>query len=142
MVAATAADSSDDWWIIGSAAVALHGRFSARPKDVDLLMSAADAAAFLRRCGQAARPGKGDGRFRSVIFGTWAEPPVPVEVMGALSVATANGWEEVALQTREAVPIGGATLFVPAADELAELLVRFGRDKDLDRATLLRSSTT
>ena len=138
MVAATAANSSDDWWIIGSAAIALHGRFSARPRDVDLLMSAADAAAFLQRCRQAARPGKGDERFRSVIFGTWDEPPVPVEVMGALSVASPTGWEEVVLLTREAVPIGGATLFVPAAGELAELLVRFGRDKDLERARLLR----
>ena len=137
LVAQASADATDDWWIIGSAAIVLHGRSVPHVKDVDLLMSAADAVAFLERVGVPVRAGLADERFRSLVFGLWPRPPIPVEVMGGFSVAGDGGWREVALATREPVSVAGASVFVPSAEELVRLLHTFGRTKDLERAQLL-----
>ena len=138
LVAEAASGAADDWWIIGSAAVALHGRSVPHVKDVDLLMSAADAAAFVKRTGGPVRSGQADARFRSLVFGLWSAPPIPVEVMGGFRVAGDGGWREVMLTTREPVRVAGATVYVPAADELVQLLHSFGRAKDLERAQLMK----
>lgn len=140
MVAAAAAMAKDDWWIIGSAAVALHGSEAGPIRDVDLLMSAPDAEALLRRVGETPGRGVPNERFSSEVFGTWTEPPIPLEVMGGLRVSDGGKWSEVALTTREKVTVGGGHLFVASASELAELLESFGRPKDLERARLLRGS--
>ena len=137
LVAEAAADAADDWWIIGSAAVVLHGRRIAQVKDVDLLMSAADAAALLKRTGGSVRAGQADERFRSQVFGVWTAPPIPVEVMGGFSLASDGSWREVALSTREPVRVAGACVYVPSAEELVRLLHSFGRAKDLERAALM-----
>lgn len=139
MVAEAASCAREAWWIIGSAAVALHGRPLADVKDVDLLMSATDAEAFLRCVGEPISGGEPNKRFRSLVFGIWNKPPLPVEVMGGFSVASARGWRSVSLHTREAVSVGGMHVYVPSARELAQLLHLFGRAKDLDRAALMRS---
>jgi hypothetical protein len=137
MVAELAADASDDWWIIGSAAVALHGAQVPAVRDIDLLMSARDAERFLKRVGGRERAGKPSAKFRSDVFGTWVDPPLPVEVMGGFSLAIAGEWCPVLPETRERKTIGGQVLFVPSAAELKAMLLSFGRPKDIDRASLL-----
>jgi hypothetical protein len=137
MAAELAASAADPWWIIGSAAVALHGGKVGRVKDIDLMMSARDADVFLRRAGVTERVGDKSDRFRSAVFGTWQKPPVPVEVFGGFEVATAAGWRPVVLESREQVTIGGVRVFVPSAAELVRLLHSFGRAKDLERARLI-----
>jgi len=138
MVAEAASGAMEPWWIIGSAAVVLHGRAVPHVKDVDLLMSAGDAEVLLRRVG--AQPGRGeaDERFRSTVFGCWTGPPIPIEVFGGFSVAVAGRWRDVFLSTRESVSVGGARVFVPSVEELVRLLHSFGRPKDLERAQLLQ----
>lgn len=137
MVSKAASGANDPWWIIGSAAVVLHGRDLPQVKDVDLMMSAGDAEFFLKRVGERPRDGKPNDLFRSLIFGVWSAPPIPVEIMGGFSVATPEGWRDVSLVTREAVTIRGSTVFVPSAEELVRLLRSFGRRKDQERAALL-----
>jgi hypothetical protein len=137
MLSEAADGARDPWWIIGSAAVVLHGRRIDYVKDVDLMMSAADAEAFLKRVAEGPGNGKPNDRFASLVFGAWSVPPIPVEVMGGLSVATPDGWREVSLVTREAVTVQGSTVFVPSVEELVRLLRSFGREKDLIRADLL-----
>jgi hypothetical protein len=138
MVSDAAAGAHDRWWIIGSAAVVLHGRSVPQVRDVDLLMSAGDAEQLLKRAGQVPRSGTPDPRFRSLVFGTWRKARLPVEVMGGFSVNTGGTWREVRPATRQAVTVQGACVFVPSADELVQLLEWFGRPKDLERARLLR----
>jgi len=137
MVAPAAAAGRDAWWIIGSAAVALHGAAVPMVNDVDLLMSAHDAEAFLRRVGEVPRRGGANRRFRSKVFGIWTKPPTPVEAFGGFEVFADGEWREVALSTREQVTVGDARIYLPSADELIRLLHLFGRPKDLERARLL-----
>lgn len=137
MVAGLAAEATDDWWIIGSAAVALHGFNVAAVRDVDLLMSARDAEIFLERVGVRKRSGKPSTQFRSDVFGTWIRPPLPVEIMGGFRLTTSSGWRPVWPESRESKTIGEHALFVPSVPELKAMLMSFGRTKDLERARLL-----
>jgi hypothetical protein len=137
MLAQAAQGAKDPWWVIGSAAVALHGRDVSDVKDVDLMMSARDAEAFLNRVGGERGGVEPSERFRSAVFGVWKEPPVPVEAFGGFALAMDGAWREVSFSTRERVTVGGAQLYVPSAKELIRLLHLFGRAKDLERAGLL-----
>ena len=139
MIAEAIASACDPWWIIGSAAVSLHGAHVPDIKDVDVLMSRSDAEQVLRNLGLGSRPPTSSTMFRSSAFGTWTGPPLPVEIMGDLKLATPAGWRLVRPETREAVPVDGHQLFVPAAGELIALLRSFGRPKDLIRARLLET---
>ena len=134
-VAGAMAYARDPWWIIGSAAVVLHGAATS-VADVDLMTSARDARAFLDRTGGVLIDAPHD-HFRSSPFGRWPAPPLAVEVMGDLRLHEEGGWRHVELASREAVPVGNMQLFVPARGELIALLHRFGREKDLARAMLL-----
>ena len=127
----------DDWWIIGSTAVLLHGADLPDVRDVDIVMSARDAAALLDRTAADPAPAAASDRFRSEVFGVWRAPPVPVEVMGGFRFARPDGWHPVSFATRQAVMAGGAQLFIPSAAELQDLLLAFGRPKDVARAAAL-----
>ena len=139
MVADLAAPAADPWWIIASAAVALHGAPIEDVRDVDLLMSEHDARGMLIRVGVEPRAGQGSHRFRSAVFGTWLAAPLPIEIFGGFEFAGPAGWTPVLPDTREPVAIGGKILFVPSAAELRKMLIGFGRSKDLARAELLGS---
>ena len=133
MTAQAAAHARDPWWIIGSAAVTLHGAHVPDIKDVDVLMTATDAEQVLRRLELRSCPPTSSTLFRSSVFGTWSAPPLPVEIMGDLSLATSEGWCPVRPISREAVTVEGHRLFVPSAGELIAMLRSFGRPKDLVR---------
>ena len=137
MVAELGVSATDSWWIISSAAVALHGAPVDDVRDVDLLMSARDARAALVRVGVEPQAGRATDLFRSAVFGTWRGPPLPVEIFGDFDFAGPDGWSRVAPRSREPVEFGGHTLFVPSAAELRQMLIGFGRPKDLARARLL-----
>ena len=139
MTAEATAQACDPWWIIGSAAVTLHGAHVPDIKDVDVLMTKSDAEQVLRNLGLRSRPPTSSTMFRSSAFGTWTSPPHPVEIMGDLKLATSAGWCRVRPTTREAVTVDGHQLFVPAAGELIALLRSFGRPKDLVRIRLLET---
>lgn len=129
-------EATHPWWVIGSAAVVLHG--AATPVgDIDLLLDEADATPLAMRLDLAARPGVPDATFRSSVFFRWTGAALPVEFMAGLTVQERGAWRPVALKTCEWVPIGAETIAVPARDELRTLLRRFGRAKDLARAALL-----
>jgi hypothetical protein len=137
-VARRMAGAAAPWWIIGSAAVALHGA-GTEVADIDLLADEADARAALEGADLAAAPGGGSELFRSAVFGTIPAAALPIEVMSGLSLRGAEGWRTVELRTRAPVRVGEAMLWVPERAELIALLRRFGRAKDLARAALLEA---
>lgn len=136
MVAAAMTGAQEPWWIIGSAAVALHGA-EVTVADVDVLLHEDDARAVLPALGIVAAAGEGTVLFRSVVFGQWIAPPLTVEFMAGFRFRATDGWQAVAPVTRERVTVDGHALFVPARAELAAMLRGFGREKDLVRASSL-----
>jgi hypothetical protein len=137
MIAEATTEAVEPWWIIGSAAVALHGACPTGIRDVDLMMSVADAKRLMVRHELTAEPDSEHPQFRSKLFAVWRESPLPVEIFADFHIHTAEGWQAVRLQTREPVRVGQRTLFIPGRDELYDLLLSFGRAKDRERAQLL-----
>ena len=126
-----------DWWIVSSAAVALHGGAPGRVGDIDVLLDPRDAEPVFAALGLALRPGQGDALFRSDWFGTWRGAPMPVELFAGLRLCEGGNWNRVELETREMIDWGSGAVPVPSRAELKALLLRFGRTKDLARAATL-----
>ena len=125
----------DDWWIIGSAAIALTG-VNIEVLDVDLLVSERDAQALLAGWAAPKTATSGQDRFRSV-FGEHAGTPIPIEVMGRLEVNLDDQWVPVAPTTRVETALAGGTVYIPDPDDLLALLLMFRRPQDLVRAEML-----
>jgi hypothetical protein len=137
MVAEAMRDAQDPWWVISSAAVALHGVGPIEVGDVDLLMSGGDARRVMDGLGVAPIEDGASSLFRSTLFGRWETPPLVVEIMAGFHVATESGWTEVLPRTRVPVLVEGSVVHVPERAELAQMLRLFGRPKDLERVRLL-----
>lgn len=139
-VAAIMAPARHDWWIIASAAMALHGVDPGPVRDIDVLFDLRDAEAVLGPLGLEPRVGVGDGLFRSDLFVTWTGTALPVELFAGFAVLEAEGWVPVAFESRQAIDLDDARLWVPSRDELYAVFLRFGRDKDLARAARINPS--
>lgn len=129
-----------DWWIIASAAVALHGGDPGDVGDVgdvDVLLDPRDAPAVFAALGLPLDPGQGTALFRSEWFGTWHGAPLPVELFAGFALCEAGVWSSVLPRTRKEVKVDDAALYVPELAELKAMLLRFGRPKDLARAAAL-----
>ncbi|WP_066706072.1 MULTISPECIES: hypothetical protein [Sphingomonas] len=126
------AGARDPWWIIGSAAVVLHGVDTA-VADVDLLLSPADAARVLAVWPGGVGLGTASERFRSYPYARLDGAPLPVEIMAGLEVFVDGMWQAIRPVTRE----GRRGVFVPGRAELVDILRMFGREKDLRRAAAL-----
>lgn len=133
-VAQVLADARESWWIIGSAAVVLHGA-ETNVADVDVLCAGEkDAWRLLTALGGKVLSDTGSELFRSAVFGRCGGLPLPIEVMEGFAVRGEPVW----LATREWRRCGGVDVAVPSRAELVVLFERFGREKDLARAALLR----
>jgi hypothetical protein len=132
------ATAQDPWWLIGSAAVKLHGGDPGTIADVDVIVSRRDLDALYQRLPLTDTPDAGKPMFLSQRFGRWADPPLHVEFMAGLTLREDDEWHPVQPQTRQDFDIGGTIVFAPEREELIALLRRFGRDKDLARAASLQ----
>ncbi len=129
----------DPWWVISSAAVALHGVTPIKVGDVDILASMRDAREFMRLLGVVPAENDASSRFRSTVFGRWKMPPLVVEIMAGFQVATGAEWTAVQPRTRVPILVEGCFVYVTDRGELVEMLRLFGRPKDLKRVRLLTS---
>ena len=128
-------EARDPWWIIASAAVALHGADPGHVADVDVLLSITDAQRILPTIGIQLREGSAHAAFRSRIFGTWiGTTPLPVEFMADFHRRSGETWLPVLPATRQRVEVAGVVVFVPEKADLQAMLTAFGRPKDLQRA--------
>ena len=125
------------WWILGSAAVALHGGDPGEIGDVDVLIDRRDAEAVFASLGLALAAGEGTALFRSALFASWNEPPIPVELFAGFELCEGGCWSEIVPATRVAVETGFGPAYVPDRAELAAILRRFGRPKDQRRIAAL-----
>ena len=129
----------DDWWLIGSAALVLNGVALATVGDVDLLTTPAAARRLAERWGCEVRAPGSTGLFRSEVYFQRTETPLPVDVMAGFQVKSSGNWRPVWPRTRVAMHSQGGTYYTPSRAELLDLLVRFDRPKDRERAALLRA---
>lgn len=138
-VAELMADARGSWWVIGSAAVALHGAPVTVTRDVDVLADPGDMAMLAAKTGTAAMSGVADERFRSAQMLT-LDGPLAIELFADFDVRGGNGtWRRLGPVTRVMVDHDGMMLPVPEKTELIDILTRFARPKDLARAALLRA---
>lgn len=128
------------WTVISSAAVALHTGDAEGVGDVDVFIDEAGAAAAFAELDLPLVSGAGTHLFRSRLFGTWQGGPLAVEVFAGFELCTDERWQEVHVEERQEIKFGGVRAYVPAAAELATMLLRFGREKDLARAAQLSAS--
>lgn len=131
---------ADPWCVIGSAAARLLGA-EASVADIDVLVSRADADTLMglwadRR--EAAYMPTDGSRFRSH-FARFRFPGMPVEVMGGLELDPGDGWRPVKAGRLTLVGINGLAVPVPSVEDQIRILESFGREKDLQRAALLRA---
>ncbi|WP_310596167.1 hypothetical protein [Sphingomonas sp.] len=141
-VAKAMAPATRPWWVIGSAAVALHDVAAGEVRDVDVLIDPVDVTALFGELSIAPITLAPDPLFRSDVFARWTGAGLPVEFMAGFSVATVDGWSAVRPVTRQAIALGAATVYTPDRAELIALLRRFGRPKDLRRAAALEGRKT
>ncbi len=137
MVARVMKDAYGPWWIIGSAAVMLHGGETGEIADIDVIVSSSDINRLYERLPLSNTPDETKRIFRSTRFGCWLEPPLNVEFMHGLEVHTGRGWQTVTLESAQAIKVGDYPVFVPSRNELIELLQLFGREKDIRRAATI-----
>ena len=114
-VAEVMENTQDPWWIIASAAVTLHGANPGHVGDVDVLLSLRDARRVIPTLGLALQPGAHHAEFRSTIFATWREPPLPVEFMAGFQHCQDGRWRTIVPATSQRIALDGKTWFVPIA---------------------------
>ena len=130
--------AKDPWWIIGSAALALHLKQDIAVNDIDVLLSVDDARIVRAALAIPSAAISPHPLFHSEEYFTWDRTSVPVEFMAGFSVCVAGEWQVVSCQTRLAVDVGGQAIYVPDLAELASLLALFGRPKDRERLALIK----
>ncbi len=136
LVVRVTAPATGPWWIIGSAAMALHG-LDLPVADVDLLLAPQDATRVLQEHGRVLPSGEEHGPYRSEVFGRIDGGPLLVEVLGGFHVREGGHWVAVEPATRLAVGLARGAVFIPSRPELAAITRRLGRPKDLLRARML-----
>lgn len=140
-VAQIMTQARDDWWVIASAAAALHGVHTPAVGDVDVLVSERDLIALSETLGLKPEPVSPHPLFASRALVRWTEPPMTVELMAGFRVRSGGEWRDVKPGTRQGLRVGGHEVFVPSRTELADLLTAIGRPKDLARAAQLMAGT-
>ncbi|WP_267224070.1 hypothetical protein [Dyella silvae] len=133
----------DPWCLIGSAAALLAGA-NVNVADVDVLVSRDDAERLMTLWSaqrEHVYEPAGAERFRSH-FARFRFPGMPVEVMGGLELNQGDGWKPVQAGRLTLVGLNGLAVPVPSVDDQIRILESFGREKDRQRASMLRALTS
>lgn len=126
-------DSQDDWWIIGSTAIALHGIDVGPVNDVDILVSLRDAQALRKATGSANQAATGSKKFRSAIFLILEHNGIPLEIMAGFQAHDQGRWQTILPNSRRAFKLGNARVYTPELPEIVKILRVFSREKDMNR---------
>lgn len=130
---------ADPWWLLGSAAIALSGIDPNGVRDLDVLVSPADADRLMARHKLANDADGGNLLFRSDTLLLPDLGQVPVEIMSNYFIKAGATWKLLTPKTRVRVKAAEIDMFVPEISEQIEILMALGRPKDFARVELLRS---
>lgn len=128
----------DDFFIFGSAALSLAGIDIETVNDIDIAVSQRDADTLKETWQKRKKdlPEKESTLFRSDLtcydFG-----PMDIEISGNMEIHTKNGWQPFVIYDYEVLPIGKLLVKVPTPEEQKNILLLFGRGKDLERIAII-----
>ena len=133
-------DLPDEWWLIGSAALELHGVPDLAVADIDLLVpDETIARQVIARLGAELLAMKPHPLFQSTLFAHAVCGGLTIEVMAGFALICEGRTEPVVPRTRQLFPRDTGPLYAPSLEEMLEILRRFGRKKDLERIALVEN---
>lgn len=130
------AAAQDDWCLIGGAALAVLGVPGVPVRDIDVLLSVADAKRIMGQLGVVSSPDRGSGRFCSQVYAQVGET-IQFDFMAGLKVRADDAWVPVLPCPTSRVMFGEWPIYLPSRADMAAILRLFGRPKDLARLDLL-----
>jgi hypothetical protein len=131
------AEARDPWWVIASAAMALHGA-AVTVADIDLLTSERDGRRLIETHGFAPMPSAPSPTFRSAHYARHHATPVPIELMADFHLFRDGDWRPMIPVARIFLPVGRVRIPVPSVAELIAQCGWYGRPKDRQRAAILQ----
>jgi len=130
----------DDFFVIGSSALILSDiPMINHTEDIDLLTSSRDAdqlKELLKNKRIDYKPTE-TTRFKSN-FARFGFDELDLEVMGDLEVYIKGQWRKVKVDRFKEVRVGESKIKIPTLAEQVRILQLFGRQKDIDKVTLLK----
>lgn len=137
-IVGTLSAATAPWWIIAGTAVALQAQGRVKADDIDVLIGMDDVPLIRALPGIRIRAGDDHSLFRSRFYAASEVGGIEVEYMAGFELCHAGRWEPVWPRSRVLLDLGdGLSVPVPDRDELAGMLARFGREKDIARIALL-----
>lgn len=131
-------EAHQPWWLIGPAAVALHGGDAGNFTRFEVIVSPGDARRLAEARGLSLVRGPATALKRARNSLTLPLGGIEARLMVWVEQHVAGRWVPVQPKSRVAVDLGdGRKVFTPDRDELAAILKQTGRARDLARAASL-----
>jgi signal peptidase I len=105
-------------------------------RDIDILLSVADAKRIMGQLGVVSLPDQGSDRFCSQVYAQVGET-IQFDFMAGLKVRANDGRVPVSPRPTSRVMFGEWPIYLPSRADMAGILRLFGRPKDLARLDLL-----
>jgi len=132
------ADLHQPWWLIGPAAVALHGGAAGQFSRFEVIVSPGDARRLAEERGLTLTPGPATALKRSRKSLTLPIGGLDARLMVWVEQHVGGRWVPVQPKSRVAIDLGGGRqVFVPEREELIDILKQTGRGRDMVRAASL-----
>jgi hypothetical protein len=136
-LASMMANANKPWWIIGSTALVLSGVRGLTPDDVDVV---ADGEMLQRLLGITEPSRKPHEKFQSSPYVRISVAGgMDIEFQGDLALWENNKWTRLLIGSRIEIRFKDIALYVPNLEEQLQIFRRFGRPKDLAKATVLEA---
>lgn len=135
----TLSQLKDDYFLIGSSALALAGINIASTNDIDILTSRKNADELKINWSDRQKTNYqpvGVSLFRSN-FARFYFDAMDIEVMGGLEVKKNNVWNRVTIQHYFLFEDNGYCIKIPTLEEQKRILILFDRTKDKEKLKLI-----
>ncbi|MBK8625500.1 MAG: hypothetical protein IPN86_08050 [Saprospiraceae bacterium] len=135
---------NDNFYLIGSSALALTGIELDKMYDLDILVSERDAEFLKEEWHNKLLKAHitSDNRLFSSKFARYKFSVLDIEIMGDLKVFNKERWQRLEIATTESILVGNVEIKFPTLNEQKRILQLFGREKDKQRIKLIDNLLT
>ncbi|WP_026783027.1 hypothetical protein [Pleomorphomonas koreensis] len=126
--------------LFGTALLELLGIGDFRAADLDVIVDAEDARALAAAAGIEPDGEGGNDRFRSQAHLHLRGAPLVIDVMAAMSIATADGWVLYEPRRTGEIEAAGRRFHAVSLDDLGRFYRLAGRDKDRAKIAALEAA--